>query len=253
MYAIEAGVTLTTLLLLADMGKITDTTWLSLFFMALGLISIHGERMFSPAEDSDFPRRRFGLPLFWSGHVQIAASLLLLLGSQLLGWLVEPVRQLSGFEWAGNLLTSNYLLAAGVWLAGMYAYLYSDIVVRRIGVYLALAGVCLVMAEITLMLGFDVRAEWILAAMAITSVAINLAHRQWPGVYKHVDRFVPPLGMAARLRSGILGSRAAHPCNQRRGHAARLVVLHWHGVPRRHADHGRGESRECLPVSAFRS
>ena len=67
--------------------------------------------------------------------------------------------------------------------------------VRRIGVYLALAGVCLVMAEITLMLGFDVRAEWILAAMAITSVAINLAQRQWPGVYKHVDRFVPPLGM----------------------------------------------------------
>src|SRR6476646_790687 len=121
MYAFEAGVTLTTLLLLADMGKITDTTWLSLFFMALGLISIHGERMFSPAEDSDFPRRRFGLPLFWSGHVQIAASLMLLLGSQLLGWLIEPVRQLSGFEWAGNLLTTNYLLAAGVWLAGVYA------------------------------------------------------------------------------------------------------------------------------------
>src|SRR3954471_6970651 len=195
MYAFEAGVTLTTLLLLADMGKITDTTWLSLFFMALGLISIHGERMFSPAEDSDFPRRRFGLPLFWSGHVQIAASLLVLLGSQLLAWLVEPVRELSGFEWAGNLITNNYLLAAGVWLAGMYAYLYSDIVVRRIGVYLALAGVCLVMAEITLMLGFDVRAEWILAAMAITSVAINLAYRQWPGIYKNMDRFVPPLGL----------------------------------------------------------
>jgi hypothetical protein len=204
-YAFEAGVTLTTLLLLADMAKITDTTWLSLFFMALGLISIHGERMFSPAEESDFPRRRFGLPLFWSGHVQIAASLLILLGSQLLAWLVEPVHGLSGFEWAGNLITNNYLLAAGVWLAGMYAYLYSDIVVRRIGVYLALAGVCLVMAEITLMLGFDVRAEWILAAMAITSVAINLAHDQWPGSYKHVDRFVPPLGLVLGFVPALWG------------------------------------------------
>ncbi len=205
MYAFEAGVTLTTLLLLADMGKITDTTWLSLFFMVLGLISIHGERMFSPADDSDFPRRRFGLPLFWSGHVQIAASLLILLGSQLLGWLVEPIRELSGFEWAGNLLTSSYLLAAGIWLAGMYAYLYSDIVVRRIGVYLALAGTCLVMAEITLMLGFDIRPEWILAAMAITSVAINLAHHQWPGIYPNMDRFVPPLGLVLGFVPALWG------------------------------------------------
>lgn len=194
MYACEVGVTLTTLLLLADMDKITDTTWLSLFFMALGLISIHAERMFSPAETSEFPRRRFGLPLFWSGHVQIAAALLILLGSQLLTWLVEPARELLAIEWAGNLLTDNHLLAAGVWLAGVYAYLYSDIVVRRVGFYLALAGVCLVMAEVTLLLGFDVRAEWIIAAMALTSVAINVAHRLWPGAYKNVDRFVPPLG-----------------------------------------------------------
>src|SRR3954465_3280856 len=206
MYAFEAGVTLTTLLLLADMAKISDTTWLSLFFMALGLISIHGERMFSPAEDSDFPRRRFGLPLFWSGHVQIAASLLILLGSQLLAWLVEPVRELSGFEWAGNLITNNFLLATGVWLAGMYAYLYSDIVVRRVGVYLALAGVCAVMAGVTLLLGFDVRAEWILAAMAITSVAINLAHRQWPGVYRNADRFVPPIGLVLGFVPAIWGA-----------------------------------------------
>lgn len=205
MYAIEAGATLTTLLLLADMGKITDTTWLSLFFMALGIISIHCERMFSPADDSEFPRRRFGLPLFWSGHVQVAASLLVLLGSQLLTWMAEPARQLFGFQWAGNVLTDNYLLATGVWLAGMYVYLYSDIVVRKIGVYLALAGVCLVMAEVTLLLGFDVRAEWILAAMAITSVAINVAHHQWPGIYKNADRFVPPLGLVLGFVPAIWG------------------------------------------------
>ena len=92
MYACEAGVTLTALLLLADLGKITDAAWLSLFLMALGLISIHAERAFSPAETASSRGKRYGLPLFWSGHAQIGASLVILLGSQLLGWLVEPVR-----------------------------------------------------------------------------------------------------------------------------------------------------------------
>lgn len=194
MYAFEAGVTLTVLLLLADMGKITDVTWLSVFFMALGLASIHAERAFSPEEQSDFPRRRFGLPLFWSGHVQIAAALSILLGSQLVDWLVEPARELLGWEFAPHVLINNYLLAAAVWLAGVYAYLYSDLIVRKVGIYLALAGVSLVMAEITLLLGLEVRAEWIIAAMAITSVVINVASAQWSGIYKYLDRFVPPLG-----------------------------------------------------------
>lgn len=194
MYACEAGVTLTVLLLLADLGKITDATWLSLFFMALAFISIHAERAFSSAENSEFPRHRFGLPLFWSGHVQIAASLIILLGSQLLSWFVVPARDLLGIEWAGNLLTDNYLLAAGVWLAGMYAYIYSDLVVRKVGVYLLLAGVCLALAEVTLLLGFDLQAEWIIGALAVTSVAVNVVHRQLPEDYKRVDRFVPPLG-----------------------------------------------------------
>jgi len=194
MYACEVGVTLTTLLLLADMGRITDAAWLSLFCMALGLTSIHAERAFSPAPDSDFPRRRFGLPLFWSGHAQIGASLVILLGSQLLKWLTSPAHELFGLQWTGNLLTENYLIAAGVWLAGVYAYLYSDIVVRKVGVYLALAGVSLVMAEVTLLLGYDVRPEWIIAAMAVTSVAINVIHQLWAGTYPHLDRFVPPVG-----------------------------------------------------------
>jgi hypothetical protein len=198
-YACEAGVTLTAILLLADLNQVTDTAWLSLFLMALGLISIHGERAFSAAETAEFPRKRYGLPMFWSGHVQMAASLLILLGSQLLGWLKEPAAALFGIHWPGNLLTNNHMLAAGVWLAAVYAYLYSDIVVRRVGVYLALAGFALVMAEATLLLGFDVQAEWIIAAMAITSVGINVAHAQWGGQFKHLDRFVPPLGAVLGL------------------------------------------------------
>ena len=193
-YACEAGVTLTALLLLADMGKITDAAWLSLFLMALGLVSIHAERAFSPAESSEFPRKRYGLPMFWSGQAQIGAALATLLASQLVAWLAEPAKALLGIEWRTNLLTERHMLAAGVWLAAAYAYLYSDIVVRRVGVYLSLAGFSLVMAEVTLLLGFHAPAEWIIAAMAITSVAINVAHAQWTSAYKNLERFVPPLG-----------------------------------------------------------
>ena len=205
MYACEAGVTLTTLLLLADMRKITDAPLLAVFFMALGLISIHAERAFSPSEESDFPRRRFGLPLFWSGHAQIAASLIILLGSQLLGWFADPIHGLFGFEWAGNLLTKNYLLAAAVWLAAVYAYLYSDFVVRKVGVYLALAGFSLVMAEVTLLLGFDVDAEWIIVAMAVTALAINVANAQWVGAYKNLDRVLSPLAGVLSLLPVLWG------------------------------------------------
>lgn len=193
MYACEAGVTLTALLLLADLGKITDVAWFSLFLLALGLISIHAERAFAPAEEGKFPRRRYGLPLFWSGHAQIAVALATLLGSQLAAWLAEPAQALLGIQWQANLLTENYLLAAAVWLAAAYAYVYSDVVVRRVGVYWALAGFALVMAEVTVLLGVEAPAEWIIAAMAVTSVGVNVAHWLWGGAYKNMDRFVPPV------------------------------------------------------------
>jgi hypothetical protein len=194
MYAFEAGITLTAMLLLADLGKITDAAWMSLFLMALGLISIHAERAFSPAESAEFPRRKYGLPLFWSGHAQMGVSLLILLASQVLGWFVVPLERTFNFQWSGNLLSEQHLVAAAVWLAAVYAYLYSDIVVRRIGVYLALAGFALVMAEVTLLLGFNVDAEWIIASMAATSLAINLALSRWRNEYPNFERFVPPLG-----------------------------------------------------------
>lgn len=211
-YACEAGITLTAVLLLADLGKITDATWLSLFLMALGLVSIHSERAFSPAESSEFPRKRYGLPLFWSGHVQMGASLLILLGSQLLGWLVEPATQIFGWTWQGNLLTTNHVLAAAIWLAAAYAYLYSDFVVRRVGVYLALAGFAAMMAQTTLLLGYVDDPAWIIAALAVTSVAVNLAQSQFGGTYKQLDRIVPSLGLLlagiATIWGGVLHVRA---------------------------------------------
>jgi hypothetical protein len=188
------------------MGKIGDAAALSLFFMTLGLISIHAERAFSPAVTSDFPRKRFGLPLFWTGHVQVAAALVILLASQVLGWLRAPTRELFGQPWAGNRLTENDVLAGGLWLAAVYAYLYSDIVVRKIGVYLALAGVSLVMAELTLLLGFNVRPEWILAVMGLTALAVNIVRVQLPERNQNLDRVIPPVAMALSILPVFAGA-----------------------------------------------
>ena len=59
--------------------------FLCLVLMGLGLVSIHAERAFAP--DGEFARTRFGMPLFWSGHVQLAAALLILLCTQAANWL----------------------------------------------------------------------------------------------------------------------------------------------------------------------
>jgi hypothetical protein len=205
MYAFEAGATFTLLLLLADLGKITDATFLSLFFMVIGLASIHAERAFSPSDTDTFTRRRFGLPLFWSGHVQVAVSLLILLGSQILDWLFDPALALLNWEWHRPLLTENQLLAGGLWLAATYVYLYSDIVVRKIGVYLALAGFSLVMAEVTLLLGFNVQTEWVIAVLALTALAFNVFHAQLAVPNKKLDRVIPPLALVLSGLPLLLG------------------------------------------------
>ena len=110
MYAVEAGVTLTAGLILAELGWVGNTPHLCMFLIALGLLSIHAERAFAP-EEGEFTRARFGMPLFWSGHVQIGLSLLILLGVQIVGWLLGPVQDLFGTQWQGNLLSESSLLA----------------------------------------------------------------------------------------------------------------------------------------------
>ena len=61
--------------------------------MALGLISIHAERAFPPKAEQ-FTRSRFGMPLFWSGQVQLGLAALTLLGTQIVFWLARPDRGL---------------------------------------------------------------------------------------------------------------------------------------------------------------
>jgi hypothetical protein len=166
MFAVEVGVTLTVLLLAADLGLVSDAVHLSLWFMALAVVSIHAERAFSP--EGSFPRRKFGLPLFWSGQAQLAFSLLVLLAAQLPAWLARPLP----FATPVSALADNDYLAGGLWLAGVYLYVYSDLVVRRVGVYVYAAAACLLLAETTLLLP-HLEQEGLIAALALTALGLH--------------------------------------------------------------------------------
>ena len=178
MYAVEVGVTLTVMLLLADMSLPFESNVIAIGFMILGLISIHAERAFPPGE-GEFRRERFGLPLFWSGHVQIGISLIAVVQMQVSDFL------------AG--VDTHRLLAAGVWLTGAYAYLYSDLIVRRVGVYVYLAALALLASVLTLVAGYF-NMEAAILVLTITALAANIVERKMV-VEQRFSRIVAPLGI----------------------------------------------------------
>jgi hypothetical protein len=193
-------------LLLAEVVPHGETvSYACLVLMALGLVSIHGERAFPP-EGEPFDRRRFGMPLFWSGHVQMAVALVVLLLVQSIDWLqiACPAKWLLAATWADNLLTQSNLLAAALWVAGTYAYLYSDIVVRRVGVYTFLAAFCFLLAEVTAV-GFDLPAEWLIAILALTALVATLVQTFVAAPNEKINRAVPPLAMVLSCLPILLG------------------------------------------------
>jgi hypothetical protein len=203
MYAVEAGLTLTAALFLAELGLATDLGYLTVVLMALGLISIHAERAFPP-DGEQFSRWRFGMPLFWSGHVQLGLAALTLLGIQIVAWLARPDHALISIAWQGNWLTASPLTAGVFWLGITYACLYSDIVVRRSGIYMYLAAFCILMAEITVV-GFNLPLEWLIAILALTALAANLARVYVADPLNKMSRAVPPLALALSGLPIVLG------------------------------------------------
>lgn len=199
MYAVEAGVTLTVLLFLPILDVSVDATALSVCLIALGAISIHVERAF-PESNSEFPRQKYGMPLFWSGQAQTAVALIILFGSQTLGWMNDLIRDLYGSGFQGNLLSTNSLLAGGLWLAGAYLYLYSDLVVRRVGYYIYVAAFSLLMAIITLV-GWQLDSlEAVIIVMSVIALIANLAKSKVSDENKQFIRVSAPLGL---ILSGI--------------------------------------------------
>jgi hypothetical protein len=215
-YVLMAGVTLTALLILADIDgpdQFWQITHPATLLVVLGLIAIHAERAFPQGQETPFTRKQFGLAFFWSGQAVLAAGLLLVLGAQLVGCvynLNEPFFQKWGLKEPSPLTSDPALkvLALCLVLAGMYAYLYSGLVVRRIGLYIYLAVCTLLWAELLVidLFALQLTQEVVIVVLAATALVANLAQpalaRLWQGATGAAPRAVPFLSGAPRTWDG---------------------------------------------------
>jgi hypothetical protein len=181
-YVFCAGVTMTGLLFLADLRPSPQKFWEiaspATLLVVLGLLAIHAERAF-PEQEGPFSRRRFGLAFFWSGHALLAAGLLLVLGAEIAGdWLYQPVfanlyEQLHAVP--SPIVGELRWLALALVMAGTYAYVYSDLVVRRAGVYVHIAAATLLWALVLglQVLNIAIGMDALIAVLAVTALAVN--------------------------------------------------------------------------------
>jgi hypothetical protein len=127
LYAVELGVTLTVMLLLAQCQVVTNTTWIGWALLLAGLVSMMAQAIFPDDDAQEFSRKRYGVPLFAAGHVQLAVGLAAVgIGHLLFGGVFSKVTGHYG-------MTAENSIAwyAGAWALGAVAYLSSAIVTRR--------------------------------------------------------------------------------------------------------------------------
>jgi hypothetical protein len=201
-----AGVALAGLLILADRGvnRFWEVAAPATLLVSLGLAGIFAERAF-PEGEGPFSRRKFGLAFFFSGHALLGAGLLFLLCAQAAGWTWVPGLNPWGLEDRPAIVREEgqKLLALGLFLAGFVAYLYSDLAVRKIGVYVYLAAFCLLWSELLtllLLLGRDVvvPSEAVILMLALTALAANLLQASQSG-RGELARALAPLGLMLSL------------------------------------------------------
>jgi hypothetical protein len=176
-YVLIAGIAMTGLLILGDLHKLIEVASPATLLVTLGLISLHAERAFAD-RDGPFSRKKFGMACFWSAQALLGMGLILLLGAQICGWLPTAIL------WLGErplivIDPAQRLLAVALVLAGTYAYVYSDLVVRRVGVYVYFAAFTLLWAEL-LVIDLAHLASYpsaLIAALALTSLSVNVIHR----------------------------------------------------------------------------
>lgn len=208
-YVFVGGITLTGMLFLAGPAqRFWEIASPASLLMVLGLLAIHAERVFLEG-DGPFSRQRFGLAFFWSGHALLAAGLSLVLGAQIAGkWLYEPVFK-RWYEQLGarpspivDELRWVALMLVG---AGTYAYLYSDLVVRRVGVYLHVAPLTVVWLLVLVLDMLGIHAlDAVIAVLALTSLLVNTLSNPLRGKLE-IPRGVPLLGAILPLTATVLG------------------------------------------------
>lgn len=203
------GLTLAGLLILADAGMFWQIAAPSTLLIGLGLLAIHAERGF-PAGEGPFTRQRFGLASFWSGHALIAAGLVLIFLAQLAGdWLYEPVFKVFYQELkaqpspiCGELRWLAFLLVA----VSTYAYIYSDVVVRRIGIYVQVAALTLLWSLVLLLelLGVKMGIDLLICVLALAALGVNAAQVSILKENRYT-RALPILGVLLPLLAVVLG------------------------------------------------
>jgi hypothetical protein len=207
-YVLTGGVALTGLLILAQMGKFQEIAAPSTLLVVLGLIAIHAEWAF-PEGEGPFSRRRFGRAFFWSGQALLAPGLLLLLGGQLAGWLYQPLTQRWGLQQPPEIVMDPYqqLLAIALVLAGTYAYVYSEILLRRMGMSMYFAVFTLLWAEVLIVLRFNLPmpVEAAIIILALTALVANLAQETLKRPTATFSRAVPPIGLFVSTLPVLLG------------------------------------------------
>jgi len=180
-YVFNGGIAMTGLLMLADFGRFWEIAPPAALLVILGLISIHIERAF-PVIEGPFSRRHFGLAFFQSGQALLIAGLALIFGAQLAGgWLYQPLFK-PFYEWlhlgppAIVAEAWGQYLALALVLAGSYAFFYSDIVVRRLGLYVYLGVFTFLWAEILVidLVADRTPVEATIIALALTGLVANL-------------------------------------------------------------------------------
>ncbi|MCI0640874.1 MAG: hypothetical protein L0Y72_30350 [Gemmataceae bacterium] len=201
-YVFCGGVALTGLLFLGDFDKLHEILSPATLLVVLGLAALHAERVF-PEGQGPFTRNEFGRAFFFSAQGLLAAGLGLLLGGQVLGWLQVP------FEFGPPAVVEHQYLpwTILVTVAGTYAYLYSDLVVRRHGIYVHAAALTLLWAQLQWLVLLDVSdfVPAVLIAFSITALVANVFFAQWGETHGHV-RSLPFLAFALNALPVVFGA-----------------------------------------------
>ncbi len=212
-YVFTAGVAMTGLLMVADAPPSPEKFWEipypATLLVVLGLISIHVERAFSDGEGA-FSKKRFGLAFFWSGHVLMAAGLLLVFAAQLSGdWLYDLWFKPVFASWEA---TPSPICGELRWLAlvlvaaATYGYVYSDLMVRRLGVYINIAAFTLLWAEVLAvqMLNLNLGVDAVIAVLAFTSLVVHVVQSNVQVDDKYTRSF-PAFGLLLGILPVVLG------------------------------------------------
>lgn len=189
-YVFNAGVTMTGLLFIASMHpspeRFLEIATPATLLVVLGLLNIHLLKAFAIDRSGDeqpeaFSRQRFGMAFFWSGHLQLASGLLLILIAQVAGdWLYDIWFRQLYVRWQA---IPSPVCGEQRWLAlmlvglGTWGWIYSDLFVHRRGAFLQMAAFGFIWMEFLVIqiLGLQASTDLIIAVLSVTSLLTHLA------------------------------------------------------------------------------